>query len=152
MVLKSTWVPKNNWILKNICAAMVCVTLSAWNGLAAADEYRPGEFLGLDLSQAVLSPKPLGPVTQFAPVPIEDKTDPGSRIAEMRAQPKTAAHIVTPRIKAAQARPERPRGSARIRLARREGRPHSSPLDAQAADRRIQVWPCRSGGICDWQR
>jgi len=24
--------------------------------------------------------------------------------------------------------------------------------DAQALDTRIQVWPCRSGGICNWKR
>jgi len=33
-------------------------------------------------------------------------------------------------------------------LARR----HGNPLDAQAFDTRIQVWPCKSGGICDWKR
>jgi len=36
--------------------------------LSMADEYRAGELLGgLDLSKAVLSPKPLGPTSQFAP-------------------------------------------------------------------------------------
>jgi hypothetical protein len=24
--------------------------------------------------------------------------------------------------------------------------------DAEAFDTRVQVWPCKSGGICDWQR
>ena len=27
-----------------------------------------------------------------------------------------------------------------------------NPLDAHASDPRIQVWPCRSGGICNWKR
>jgi hypothetical protein len=44
-------------------------------------------------------------------------------------------------------RTEKPRGAARIKLARR----HSNPMDAQASDRRIQVWPCNTGGICNWQ-
>jgi hypothetical protein len=41
-----------------------------------------------------------------------------------------------------------PPGAARARLAHR----HGNPLDAQASDTRIQVWPCRSGGICNWSR
>jgi hypothetical protein len=43
---------------------------------------------------------------------------------------------------------EKPRGAARTKLAHR----HSNPLDAEAFDRRIQVWPCKTGGICNWQR
>jgi hypothetical protein len=45
---------------------------------------------------------------------------------------------------------EKRRGTARIRLAHR----HGNPLDAraQAMDRRIQTWPCRSGGICNWKQ
>jgi hypothetical protein len=46
------------------------------------------------------------------------------------------------------ARAEKPRGAVRARLARR----HGNPLDAQAFDTRIQVWPCKSGGICNWKR
>src|SRR5258708_758749 len=41
-------------------------------------------------------------------------------------------------------RAEPPRAAvhnARVKLARR----HGNPLDAQAADTRIQTWPCRSG-------
>jgi len=36
--------------------------------------------------------------------------------------------------------------------ARKLARLHGNPLDAQAFDTRIQVWPCRSGGICNWKR
>jgi hypothetical protein len=46
------------------------------------------------------------------------------------------------------ARAEKPPAPARTKVARR----HTNPLDAQAFDTRIQVWPCRSGGICNWQR
>jgi hypothetical protein len=49
---------------------------------------------------------------------------------------------------AAHPRSEKPHGAARTRLARR----HGNPLDAQALDTRIQVWPCKSGGICSWKR
>jgi hypothetical protein len=54
--------------------------------------------------------------------------------------------VEKPRV--VQERAEKPRVAARTKLARR----HSNPLDAQARDTRIQTWPCKSGGICDWQR
>jgi hypothetical protein len=130
-------------ILKNACKAVLCAGLLAWAGLTSAAEYRPGEFLGLDLSKAVLSPKPLGPPAQFAPVPIE--ADSGSPVAQARAEPKAAPGVV--RKDRVAGRAEKPRGAARTKLARR----HSNPLDAQASDTRIQVWPCKTGGICNWQ-
>jgi hypothetical protein len=45
---------------------------------------------------------------------------------------------------------EKPGGAARARLAHH----HGNPLDAraQAMDRHIQTWPCRSGGICNWKQ
>lgn len=131
-------------ILKNTCKAALCAGLLACAGLSSAAEYRPDEFLGLDLSKAVLSPKPLGPPTQFAPVPIE--ADSGSPAAQARAEPKAAPGNVVRKDRVAE-RPQKPRGAARTKLARR----HSNPLDAQASDTRIQVWPCKTGGICNWQ-
>jgi hypothetical protein len=119
-----------------------------------ADDYRPDEFLGLDLSKAVLSPKRLGPDTEFAPVPVEAKADrrDGAR-GELSADRKsvrttkvTVAHVEQSR--GAVRVKEHSRGAARVKLAKR----HSNPLDAQARDTRIQTWPCRSGGICNWQR
>ena len=147
-------------VLKKICLAAFCMTLMAWGGLSAADEYRPGEFLGLDLPKALLSPKPLGPPASFAPGPLDVQVERGSAGAqasvEPKAQPKVAASkIVTSRVvvrKArvahAQMRAAKPHGAAHTRLARR----HGNPLDAQAFDTRIQVWPCKSGGICNWKR
>jgi hypothetical protein len=123
--------------LKNAFMAVVCAMLLGWNGASAADERRADEFLSLDLSTAVLSPKPLGPVSHFAPV----QPDAG---AQARARPAT---VVAP-ARVAHFRGEKPRGYARTKLARR----HGNPLDAQAFDTRIQVWPCKSGGICNWQR
>jgi len=141
-------------ILKNVFIAMLCTTLLAWSGLSMADEYRPDEFLGLDLSKAVLSPKRLGPASEFAPVAVEARTDPASEGAQARVEPKAHAksvvpgNSVVPRTTLAQMRAKKPRGAARTKFARR----HGNPLDAEARDTRIQVWPCKSGGICDWRK
>jgi hypothetical protein len=150
-------------ILKTICAAAICAVLLAGGSPSKANEYRPDEFLSLDLSKAVLSPKPLGPSSEFAPVAIEARTDPGSDGAgarvEPRANPKIAvsrnlkvavpgAAVAVPNVTVAHIRPEKPRGAVRAKLAQR----HGNPLDAEARDTRIQVWPCQSGGICNWQR
>jgi hypothetical protein len=135
-------------ILKNAFAAIICATLLASGGSSLAADYRPGDFLNLDLSKAVLSPKLLGPTTQFAPVRIEDSSDPGKLAAQARVEPKVVPGVAARKVRTARVHVEKPRGAARTRLAHR----HSNPLDAQAFDRRIQVWPCKSGGICDWQR
>ena len=149
---------------KKLCTALVAATLLAWAGGSVAEEYRSGELLNLDLSTALLSPKPLGPAQNFAPVPVEARADRPNRATQARAvpkaEPRTEAKIetkteakaeaktVAPRTGVAQARAEKPRGAARTRLAR----PRSNPLDAQASDTRIQVWPCKSGAICNWKR
>jgi hypothetical protein len=125
---------------KIVFAAVVCAAFLAVNPVLA-EGYKPDEFLTLDLKKAVLSPKPLGPQAQFEPVRIEAKTDAQSKAVHVDAAPQAAAKV---RV----ARAERPRGAARVKLARH----HTNPLDAQASDTRIQVWPCRSGGICNWQR
>jgi hypothetical protein len=143
-------------ILKTICAAAICAVLLAGGSPSKANEYRPDEFLSLDLSKAVLSPKPLGPSSEFAPVAIEARTDPGSDGAgarvEPRANPKITVSrnlkVAVPNVTVAHIRPEKPRGAVRAKLAQR----HGNPLDAEARDTRIQVWPCQSGGICNWQR
>ena len=114
---------------------------------AMAERVPPGEFLGLDLSKAVLSPKRLGPDTEFAMVPIEAKADRGDVVhatPDAVAAPKPAV-----RNQPVASRRDRAAAGARIRPARR----HGNPLDAQAsAAPRIQTWPCKSGGICGWQR
>jgi hypothetical protein len=148
-------------VLKNVTAAVICATLLGWSSSSFADEYRPDEFLRLDLSKALLSPKPLGPPSEFAPVQVEAKADRGSEGAQARAEPMAESklvktkRIVIPSTRIAQMRAEKPRvhaekprGAVRTKLARR----HGNPLDAQAFDTRIQVWPCKSGGICNWKR
>ncbi|WP_407159345.1 hypothetical protein [Bradyrhizobium sp. STM 3557] len=132
---------------------------------ALAADYRADEFFTLDLSKAVLSPKPIGPVSHFEPVPVEAKADqkadqkadrgahqkqPNRTIAATRpeARPDVPRRMAMPRVHVA--RPiESARGAARTKLAHR----HGNPLDAQAMDTRIQTWPCRpgSGGICNWR-
>lgn len=137
-------------IPKAIPAAIAVALLFAGGVGARADDYRPHEYLGLDLSRAVLSPKRLGPETQFAPVALEAR---GGNEAQTRAEPVDVPRKVTvERVRGSEPRPVRartaePRGVARARLAHRR-----NPLDAQAMDTRIQTWPCRSGGICDWKR
>ena len=138
-------------VLKHVFIAAVCLVLLGWSGVSVADEYRPDQFLGLDLSRALLSQKPLGPPAEFAPVPVQAKADRGNGGAQAQAEPIAqpkirVAHL--PKLHIAHVRSEKPVGAARIRLAHR----HGNPLDAQAFDTRIQVWPCRSGGICNWKR
>jgi hypothetical protein len=131
-------------VLKSAFAAALCTGLLLSGSAALAGDYRAGELLGLDLPQAVLSPKRLGPETQFAPVRIEARTDRKPVKTERVVVSKEAA----PKPQVAQERIEKPRAAARTRLVRRQG----NPLDAQARDTRIQTWPCTSGAICGWQR
>ena len=142
-------------VLKSAFAAALCTLLLMSGSAALADAYKAGEFIGLDLSQAVLSPKRLGPETQFAPVRIEAGDDARPVKTERVVVAKAAApkpHVAHERVerptRVVHQRAEKPRGSARVKLARR----HTNPLDAQARDTRIQTWPCKSGAICGWQR
>lgn len=134
--------------LKSVFAAAVCAVSLAAPGAARADQYRPEEFFSLDLRKAVLSPKPLGPPAQFEQVRVEAKTDFQSRPVRTTAVHADAMPKAAAKLRTVHARAEKPRTPARTRVARHRG----NPLDAQASDTRIQVWPCRSGGICNWQR
>jgi hypothetical protein len=142
---------------KSAFMALISTIVMAWNGFAIADQYRPDEFLRLDLSKAVLSPKPLGPASGFKPGPLDVNIDRGSADARASVEPKANVEpkvvaetkaVPTIRVqKTRVVRAEKTRPPARAKLAR-----HRNPLDAQAFDTRIQVWPCRSGGICNWKR
>ena len=134
---------------KNLFAAILCAGSLALGGTAMADAYRPAEFLLLDLSSALLSPKRLGPETEFARVPIEARSDRAQADPDASVWPRLPArkaHVAKPQMAKTVAEP--PRGAARTKLTHRRG----NPLDAQARDTRIQTWPCKSGGICGWQR
>jgi hypothetical protein len=182
--------------LKNFFIAAVGVTALAWNGLSAAQQYRADEFLNLDLSRAVLSPKLLGPAASFAPGPLdvtidrgndaaqasaesvaepksepksEPKTEPKSEPktvlksapesepktvstatvhVESRATPRTALRTAASGMRVARAHAERSTHAPRTALALHR----RNPVDAEARDTRIQIWPCKSGGICSWKR
>lgn len=136
---------------KRVLAVLACAAFAALGTAASAAEYRAGEFFGLDLSRAVLSPKPLGPPSEFAPVAVEARTDSKQVVAEPKANQQRVVRTTRVTRQAhvePQARVEQPRMPARAKLAHR----HGNPLDAQAMDRSIQTWPCRSGGICNWKR
>jgi hypothetical protein len=163
-------------VLKNVFIAVIATVPLVWSGVVAADSYRPDQFLSLDLSKAVLSPTPLGPASRFTPGPLDvrvpGESEPTQASAQPAAEPNAVQpvaaepHMVVHRTRVAHARVEKPRSAvragkwrataraekphraARTRLARR----HTNPLDAEAFDTRIQVWPCRTGGICDWKR
>jgi hypothetical protein len=128
-------------VLKGIFAAVLGIGVLAWNGASVADEYRADEFLRLDLPRAALSPKPLGPPSQFEPVAVEAK-------AETKPDTKVDPVVKVARVRTVKRHSPVPNRAAPTRQVRR----HTNPLDAQAFDARIQVWPCRSGGICNWQR
>jgi hypothetical protein len=155
-------------VLKRLVPALAAIALLAAGGVALADdeEYRPSEFLTLDLSQAVLSPKRLGPPAEFAPVALQAQSsgeasgdhasEPYWAREELEVEPKEIAvqdvqmkhpHRVAHEAPRAAAQ-LKPKGAARTKLAHR----HGNPLDAQARDAHIQKWPCRSGGgICGWK-
>lgn len=126
-----------------ICAAAMLLACSA-----PARAYQPGEVFRLDLKAAVLSPQPIGPPAQFEPVPVEAKDD-GAKTVAARPQPAAKA----PRVARAPAMARAPRVAATPRaVAKQQIVRRSNPLDANAADTRMQVWPCGSGGICNWRK
>ena len=143
-------------VLKSAFVAAVCTGLLALAGPASAAEYRPAEYLKLDLSKAVLSPKRIGPEARFGPVRIEARSDEvasDTTDADLEAsvwpKPPRKAHVAkTTEKPSVKPSAEPARGAARAKLAKR----HGNPLEAQARDTRIQTWPCRSGGICNWSR
>jgi hypothetical protein len=146
--------------LRNIFAAMaIAAMVLPWSGASLADENRPDEyqadeFLGLDLSRAVLSPRRLGPAASFTPGPLDVSVDRGSKRAHVNAEPTASPKVVVRTARAVHPRAGQVRRVAQPRLlARTKFAPHhGSPLNAQAFDSRVQVWPCRSGGICDWKQ
>lgn len=131
--------------LKNAFIAVTCAVLLGWSGVSIAGEYHPDQ----------LSPKRLGPTAEFEPFPVQARDDRESENPQARAEPtaEPRLHTQSPRIadlpvEEPQVRVEKPRVVPRTKVAHR----HGNPLDAQAFDTRVQVWPCKSGGICNWKR
>ncbi len=124
-------------VLKSVPFAVALALVLAWGGVARADDYKPDEYLGLDLSKAVLSPERLGPETQFAPVALEAR---GGNEAQRARQAGRRAEEGCRRARpcgraegrACQARPAARRGARRTRAssrqpARRAGDGHPHP-------------------------
>ena len=135
-------------VLKSAFVAAVCTGLLALAGPANAAEYRPAEYLKLDLSKALLSPKRIGPEARFAPVRIEARSDEAADSTDADLETSVWPKLPPRKARIARTSAEPPRAAARAKLAKR----HNNPLDAQARDTRIQTWPCKSGGICNWSR
>lgn len=130
---------------RHLIAASAGIALLASIGGAQADTYKPGDYLLLDLRKAVLSPKLLGPPASFEHVQIQAKADAKNEIDAAADKPRTAARKV---VTVAKPKRTAAMSPAPNRIARKRG----NPLDANAADTRVQVWPCRTGGICSWQK
>jgi hypothetical protein len=142
-------------ILKRVFGATVIGAMAlVWSGASIADEYRTDDFLGLDLSRAVLSPEPLGPPASFTPGPLDVTVDREINRVHVDAEPAAAPKVVVRSAGAAHPRVNQTRHVTQPRLLARTkfAHHHGNSLDAQALDTRIQVWPCKSGGICDWKR
>jgi len=154
-------------VLKSAFVAAVCTGVLAISGQAVADQYRSGELLKLELLKAVFSSKRIGPETRFAPVRIEARSDEvksdeaksDSSDADLEASiwpklPPRKARVAKTGVKphVEETRAATPRAVAHVNARTKLARRHGNPLDAQARDTRIQTWPCRSGGICSWQR
>ena len=151
-------------ILKSISSAVLgaALMLAGTSGGAWAADGHGYEFLDLDLSKALLSPKRLGPATEFTPVPMEAESEASDVVANTDARIVAVQRVGGPLAhrelkpaprhepRIAHARAAKPRGASRVRLAHRRG----NPLNAQAMDSRIQKWPCNSydGGICGWRQ
>jgi hypothetical protein len=154
-------------VLIKVFPALTGAVLLMLGGAPMAADYRADEFLGLDLSKAVLSPKRLGPPAEFALVPLEAKGDIAKKDAAKTdtikadtAKADTAKSYDTktdaPKSDIATTQPAQPgpehkavshRGSAvahaRIEKPRGAARTklahrQGNPLDAQARDTRIQ--------------
>ena len=137
---------------------LLTLTLLAIAGSRAAD-YRPDEFLSLDLSRAVLSPRRLGPSSGFVPLPAEEAPRSKGENAEVTTEPENGPAVSPTKSALSPASAHHGRSQER-RLANRPNhlaRHHGNPFDAQAMDsratgRRIHIWPCRTGGICNWRQ
>jgi hypothetical protein len=158
-------------VLKKLFIAAIGVAAFAWSGLSAAQQYRAGEFLNLDLSRAVLSPKPIGPAASFVPGPLNVTVDRGNNAAQantesvvepksmatatasvhIESKPTTHTALTTAAsgMREAHARAERSASHAPRALITLH---HRNPVEAQARETKVQVWPCKSGGICNWKR
>jgi len=135
-------------ILKNVFIAMLCTTLLAWSVLSMADEYRPDEFSPRTFRRRYFAEAAWACV-EFAPVAVEAEPI-GKRSAQAPWNQAHAKRVVSRTRCSREQRCSQEGasayargatgGAARTKLARH----HGNPLDAEARDTRIQVWPCKS--------
>ena len=130
-------------VLKSAIAAALCTGLLISGGAALAGEYRAGELLGLDLPQAVLSPKRLGPETEFAPVRIEARTDrrpvKTERVVVAKAAAPEAREMRAGARREAARRGPHQAGTAPQQSARRTGARHAHPDLAVQVRRHLRL-------------
>jgi hypothetical protein len=127
-------------VLKGILTAVAAAVLLA--SPVAAAGYRPGDYFSMNLSKTALSPNPLGPPAHFEHVPVEASAPDKVDVPEVKAQRAERTRVRKPHHAV----------RAKTRYPKLVRRSHGNPMDAQARDTRIQVWPCKSGGICNWRR
>jgi len=130
--------------LRNGLIACLCTMALVFSGLSAADEYRADDFLALDLSKAVLSPRPLGPASAFVQAPPRVAADQGGSRGQSKREPAAHSKVAVDGATSLSSGIQPPRLLARTRTAH----PHGHAGDAPP----VQVWPCKSGGICSWRR
>jgi hypothetical protein len=134
--------------LRNGLFACLCTIVVVFGGFSAANEYRANDFFALDLSKAVLSPKPLGPASGFVQGPLRVVADRGGGFGQTKPGPMAHSNVAESNAASVHPGIQPPRLLARTRTAHH----HRSPLDAQDSASPIHVWPCKSGGICSWKR
>ena len=140
-------------VSRQVWLAIVGVAAMAGSGVSAAQQYRAGEFLNLDLSRAVLSPKPLGPAARFVAAPSGVIVDPAGKAAQASVQGTGKAKAQSEARAPSETRNSRYVAHApAVHAPRKLVHLGRNPADAKALDTRIQVWPCKSGGICSWKR
>src|SRR3569832_23652 len=92
-------------MLNRVWLAAIGMTALAWCGPSAVQQYRADEFLSLDLSRAVFSPKPLGPAASFSPGPLDVTIDRGQGAAQANAELAVDPKTVPPSTVHAENRP-----------------------------------------------
>jgi len=164
-------------VLRKLFPAIIGAALLTAGGPSMAADYRADEFLTLDLSKAVLSPKRLGPPTEFAPVPPSlnpsqngdtAKNDTKNNDAKSDVAGGDAGKAAVQKSDVATAEPRHPRiahrailhhgpalAHASVEKPRGAARTklahrHGNPFDAQARDNRIQAPRIQPHRIQTW--
>src|ERR1700761_5302891 len=82
-------------VLNRVWLAAIGLTALALSAPVAAQQYRAGEYLNLDLSRAALSPKLLGPATGFTPGSLDVTIDRSKTASPASAEMATDSKVVS---------------------------------------------------------